>query len=82
MGIADFLQPFASSLTYICVLVLATFAITLIYKTSATTNFAQGSIAVFGSYFGTSFFLVFSHLKRVVVGADPYRVCANRPVYA
>lgn len=57
MGIADFLQPFASSLTYICVLVLATFAITLIYKTSATTNFAQGSIAVFGSYFGTSFFL-------------------------
>ena len=40
MGIADFLQPFASSLTYICVLVLATFAVTLIYKTSATTNFA------------------------------------------
>jgi branched-chain amino acid transport system permease protein len=50
MGIADFLQPFASSLTYICVLVLATFAITLIYKTSATTNFAQGSIAALGCY--------------------------------
>lgn len=57
MGIADFLQPFATSLTYICVLVLATFAITLIYKTSLTTNFAQGSIAVFGAYFGTSFFI-------------------------
>lgn len=57
MSIADFLQPFASSLTYICVLVLATFAVTLIYKTSATTNFAQGSIAAFGCYFGTSFFL-------------------------
>lgn len=57
MGIADFLQPFASSLTYICVLVLATFAVTLIYKTSATTNFAQGSIAAFGCYFGTGFFI-------------------------
>lgn len=57
MGIADILQPFASSITYICVLVLATFAITLIFKTSTTTNFAQGSIAVFGAYFGTSFFV-------------------------
>ena len=57
MGIADILQPFASSITNICVLVLATFAITLIFKTSTTTNFAQGSIAVFGAYFGTSFFL-------------------------
>ncbi|MBQ8206819.1 MAG: branched-chain amino acid ABC transporter permease [Bacilli bacterium] len=57
MGIADILQPFASSLTYICVLVLATFAITLIFKTSTTTNFAQGSIAVFGCYFGTGFLI-------------------------
>lgn len=57
MGIADILQPFASSLTYICVLVLVTFAITLIFKTSTTTNFAQGSISVFGAYFGTSYFL-------------------------
>ena len=57
MGIADILQPFASSITNICVLVLATFAITLIFKTSTTTNFAQGSIAVFGAYFGTGFFL-------------------------
>lgn len=50
MGIATFLQPFASSLTYICVLVLATFAITLIFKTSSTTNFAQGTISSFGCY--------------------------------
>lgn len=57
MGIADILQPFASSITYICVLVLATFAITLIFKTSTTTNFAQGSIAVLGCYVGTSYFL-------------------------
>ena len=57
MGIADILQPFASSLTYICVLVLATFAITLIFKTSATTNFAQGTIAALGCYV-TSTFLI------------------------
>lgn len=57
MGIAEILQPFASRFTNICVLVLATFAITLIFKTSTTTNFAQGSIAVFGAYVGTGFFL-------------------------
>ena len=57
MGIADILQPFASSITYICVLVLATFAITLIFKTSTTTNFAQGSVAVLGCYVGTSYYL-------------------------
>lgn len=51
MGISGFLQPFASSLTYICVLVLATFAVTLIFKTSATTNFAQGSVAALGCHF-------------------------------
>ena len=57
MGIAGILQPFATSITYICTLLLAAFAVTLIFKTSATTNFAQGSIAAFGCYFGTSFFL-------------------------
>ena len=57
MGIADILQPFAASLSYICVLALATFAITLIYKTSATTNFAQGSIAIFASYIGCKLFV-------------------------
>lgn len=57
MGIADFLQPFAASLTYICVLAIATFAITLIYKTSATTNFAQGSIAIFAAYVGCKIFV-------------------------
>jgi len=57
MGIADVLQPFASSITYICSLFLATFAITIIFKTSSTTNFAQSSIAAFGCYFGTGFLL-------------------------
>ena len=55
MGIADVLQPFASSITYICSLLLATFAITIIFKTSSTTNFAQSSIAAFGCYVGTGF---------------------------
>lgn len=57
MGIGIFLQPFVSSITYICVLVIATFAVTLIFKTSATTNFAQSSIAAFGCYFA-SYFLI------------------------
>lgn len=57
MGIADILQPFASSLTYICVLVLATFAITLIFKTSATTNFAQGTVAALGCYVCSGFLI-------------------------
>lgn len=57
MGIADFLQPFAANITYVCVLALATFAITLIYKTSATTNFAQGSIAIFAAYVGCKLFV-------------------------
>lgn len=51
MGIVTFLQLFSSSLTYICILALATFAITLIFKTSATTNFAQGSVAALGCHF-------------------------------
>ena len=55
MGIVDFLQPFFSSITYICVLVLATFAVTLIFKTSATTNFAQGSVAALGCFVASHF---------------------------
>lgn len=55
MGIVGFIQPFASSITYICVLVLATFAITLIFKTSATTNFAQGTVAALGCYVASHF---------------------------
>ena len=57
MDIANLLQPFANQLSYICSLVLATIAITIIFKTSVTTNFAQGSIAVFGCYFGSSFLI-------------------------
>ena len=57
MGLGLFIIPYASSITYICVLVIATFAVTLIFKTSATTNFAQSTIAALGSYFA-SYFLI------------------------
>ena len=44
------LETFISSLPYVCVTVLATLAITLIFKTSDTANFAQGVIAAFSSF--------------------------------
>lgn len=40
----------STSLLTICLTVLATLAITLIFKTSYTTNFAQGVISAFGAY--------------------------------
>lgn len=43
----------ATSLLTICVTVVATMGISLIFKTSTTTNFAQGSIAALGCYFTT-----------------------------
>ena len=45
----------ATSLLAICVTVVATMGISLIFKTSTTTNFAQGSIAAFGCYITTYF---------------------------
>jgi len=45
-----FLQSIISNISAICVLVLATTGIVLIFKTSFTTNFAQGMIATFGAY--------------------------------
>lgn len=39
-----------STLTVVCVTVIATMGLTLIFKTSTTTNFAQGIIAALGCY--------------------------------
>lgn len=47
-----FLQTIADKILYICVLSLATTGIVLIFKTSYTTNFAQGMIATFGAFSG------------------------------
>lgn len=47
---AAFLSTLCGTLLNICVTALAAFAVTLIFKTSTTTNFAQGSIAALGCY--------------------------------
>ncbi len=47
---AFMLQSVINSILNICVLALATTGIVLIFKTSTTTNFAQGMIATFGAY--------------------------------
>jgi branched-chain amino acid transport system permease protein len=43
-------------MTSICVTVLVTLAITIIFKTSYTTNFAQGVISAFGAYVAATCF--------------------------
>lgn len=47
---AYFLNTIFGSLTPMCVTALVTLAITMIFKTSFTTNFAQGVISAFGAY--------------------------------
>lgn len=46
----SFLSTVCGSLLSVCVTALAAFAVTLIFRTSNTTNFAQGAIAAFGCY--------------------------------
>ena len=45
-----FVNTICGSLLTVCITCLAAFAVTLIFKTSTTTNFAQGSIAALGCY--------------------------------
>lgn len=47
---ATFVSTLFSSLLTICITCLSAFAVTLIFRTSTTTNFAQGSIATLGCY--------------------------------
>lgn len=47
---AYFLNTLLSSIPAMCVTSLVTLAITMIFKTSFTTNFAQGVISAFGAY--------------------------------
>ena len=44
------INTFLSSLIPMCVTAIVTMAITLIFRTSFTTNFAQGTISAFGAY--------------------------------
>ncbi len=45
-----FLSTLCGTLLSVCITAIAAFAVTLIFKTSTTTNFAQGSIAALGCY--------------------------------
>ena len=47
---AYFLNTLFGSITPMCITALVTMAITLIFKTSYTTNFAQGVVSAFGAY--------------------------------
>ena len=47
---ADFINMPLTNLGNMCVTALVTLAITLIFRTSFTTNFAQGMISAFGAY--------------------------------
>ena len=53
---AYFLNTLFGSITPMCITALVTMAITLIFKTSYTTNFAQGVISAFGAYVVSSAF--------------------------
>ena len=50
MMFVAFVSTLCGSLLSICITCLAAFAVTLIFKTSTTTNFAQGSFAALGCY--------------------------------
>jgi|SRR5690554_739125 len=50
MSIETLIQILIDSLQYISILSLVTMGIVLIFKTSFTTNFAQGSISTFGAF--------------------------------
>ena len=50
MELIAYLQILVGVLPSMCAGILATFAVTLIFKTSYTTNFAQGVISALGAY--------------------------------
>jgi branched-chain amino acid transport system permease protein len=58
MTLAVILQIIINSLFPISILSLTTFAIILIYKTSATTNFAQGIISILGAHVAAYLFSI------------------------
>lgn len=57
MFVAFVSQALCGSLLIICITCLAAFAVTLIFKTSTTTNFAQGSLAALGCYVTAELFI-------------------------
>lgn len=57
MQLIAYLQILIGVLPSMCAGILATFAVTLIFKTSYTTNFAQGVISALGAYVAVEFLL-------------------------
>lgn len=55
-----FMDVILGNLVNICVLILATTGIVFIFKTSITTNFAQGMLATFGAFFAAKMIQYFS----------------------
>ncbi len=62
MSIQDILQTLVNSLPMIGRYALVTMGIVLIFRTTATTNFAQGLIGTFGTFFVTFLSLTFTEL--------------------
>ena len=64
------LQTLVSSIMQASVLSLSAFAIMLIFKTSNTTNFAQGMISAFGAYVAAVFFSDLSQnlILSIIIG--------------
>jgi len=58
MTLQQFLQTIINSFQGMAMYSLATFGIVLIFRTSTTTNFAQGVIATFGCYMATQLCIV------------------------
>ena len=57
MQLIAYLQILLGVIPSMCAGILATFAVTLIFKTSYTTNFAQGVISALGAYVAVEFAL-------------------------
>lgn len=55
MQLIAYLQILVGIIPSMCAGILATFAVTLIFKTSYTTNFAQGVISALGAYVAVEF---------------------------
>ena len=69
MQLSAYLTILVGVIPSMCAGVLATFAVTLIFKTSYTTNFAQGVISALGAYVAVEFTLVHGYPLWVVAFA-------------
>lgn len=59
MNLIAYLQILVGVIPAMCAGILATFAVTLIFKTSYTTNFAQGVISAIGAYVAVELTMVY-----------------------